>query len=99
MQIVKHFVFGKERSGIVNVTPIEDQINEYLENHPGYSVATMNALSGPGYTEAFVVFNVGEERTEQDIRRPNKQDINSISTKDYKNQGKGTTNTHNNSKT
>lgn len=65
MQTVKHFVFGKDRIGSVNVTPIEDQINEYLEYHAGYSVATMNALSGPGYTEAFVVFNVMEERPEK----------------------------------
>ena len=92
MQIVKHFVFGKDRSGSVNVAPIEDQINEYLEYHAGYSVVTMNVLSGPGYTEAFVVFNVREER-------PNKQDINSVSTKDYKNHGKGTTTAHNNSNT
>lgn len=62
MQTVKNFIYGKDRSGSVNVTPLEDQINEYLEYHPGYSVATMSLLNASGYKEAFVVFNVREER-------------------------------------
>lgn len=62
MQTVKNFVFGKDRTGAVNVTPLEDQINEYLEYHPGYSVATMSLLNATGYKEAFVVFNIREER-------------------------------------
>lgn len=62
MQTVKNFIYGRDRSGSVNVTPLEDQINEYLEYHPGYSVATMSLLNASGYKEAFVVFNVREER-------------------------------------
>ena len=62
MQTVKNFVFGKDRSGYFNTEPLEDQINEYLENHPGYSVATMSTLNASGYKEAFVVFNIREER-------------------------------------
>ena len=62
MQTVKNFVFGKDRTGSVNTTPLEDQINEYLEYHPGYSVATMSLLNASGYKEAFVVFNIREER-------------------------------------
>ena len=62
MQTVKNFVFGKDRTGAVNIIPLEDQINEYLENHPGYSVATMSLLNATGYKEAFVVFNIREER-------------------------------------
>lgn len=63
MQIVKNFVFGSNvlRSDWNN-TPLEDQINEYLENHPGFSVATMSMLNGAGYREVLVVFNVREER-------------------------------------
>ena len=63
MQIVKNFVFGKDamRSDWNNI-PLEDQINEYLENHPGFSVATMSMLNGAGYREVLVVFNVREER-------------------------------------
>lgn len=66
MQIVKNFVFGSNvlRSDWNN-TPLEDQINEYLENHPGFSVATMSMLNGTGYREVLVVFNVREERSEK----------------------------------
>lgn len=62
MQTVKNFVFGKDRTGSVNTTPLEDQINEYLEYHPGFSVASMSLLNASGYKEAFVVFNIREER-------------------------------------
>lgn len=70
MQIAKNFVFGNNvlRSDWNN-TPLEDQINEYLENHPGFSVATMSLLNGAGYREALVVFNVREEREKSD-RKP-----------------------------
>ena len=70
MQIAKNFVFGNNvlRSDWNN-TPLEDQINEYLENHPGFSVATMSMLNGAGYREALVVFNVREEHAEKD-RKP-----------------------------
>lgn len=62
MQIVKNFVFGRDRSGSVNTMPLEDQINEYLEYHPGFSIASMSFLNASGYKEAFVVFNIREER-------------------------------------
>ena len=62
MQIVKNFIYGRDWSGYTNATPLEDQINEYLEYHPGYSVATMSLLNASGYKEALVVFNVREER-------------------------------------
>lgn len=62
MQTVKNFVFGRDRSGSVNTTPLEDQINEYLEYHTGFSIASMSFLNASGYKEAFVVFNIREER-------------------------------------
>lgn len=62
MQTVKNFVFGRDRSGSVNTTPLEDQINEYLEYHPGFSIASMSFLNASGYKEAFVVFSIREER-------------------------------------
>ena len=63
MQTVKNFVYGKDPiSGIFNTASIESQINEYLQNHPGYSVATMSTINASGYKEAFVVFNIREER-------------------------------------
>lgn len=99
MQTVKKFVFGRDYTGNYNGDLIEDQINEYLEYHPGYSIITMSVSNSVACKEAFVVFNVREERPEKDIKRSNKQDTNSISTKDYKNQGNSTTTAHNNSKT
>lgn len=75
MQTVKNFVFGRDRIGMVDTTPIADQINEYLENHPGYSVSTMSVLNAVGYQEAFVVFNIREERKfEQRQDKPERQD-------------------------
>lgn len=65
MQIVKKFVFGRDYTGNYNGDLIEDQINEYLENHPGFSVATMSMLNGTGYREVLVVFNVREEQSEK----------------------------------
>ncbi len=62
MQIVKRFTLGQDYTGAYNGNPLEDQINEYLENHPGFSVATMSMLNGTGYKEVLVVFNVREER-------------------------------------
>lgn len=69
MQTVKNFVYGNNvlRSDWNN-TPLEDQINEYLEYHPGYSVATMSIVNGAGYREAFVVFNIREERSEKKVK-------------------------------
>ena len=75
MQTVKNFVFGQDRFGTVNNIPLENQINEYLEYHPGYSVATMSLLNATGYKEAFVVFNIREERKfEQRQDKPERQD-------------------------
>ena len=88
MQIVKKFVFGQDYTGTYNGNPLEDQINEYLEYHPGYSVTTMSILNTAGCKEAFVVFNVREEQPEKDNRKQNKQDFSSSSPKDYKNPSK-----------
>ncbi len=68
MQTVKNFVFGKDRTGSVNTMPLEDQINEYLEYHPGFSVASMSLLNASGYKEAFVVFNIREERGDKKVK-------------------------------
>lgn len=65
MQIVKNFIYGRNLNGDFNPASLEDQINEYLEFHPGYSVGTMSMLNGTAYKEALVVFNVREERNEK----------------------------------
>lgn len=66
MQIVKNFVYGKDLAESAwNGFSLELQINEYLKSHPEYSVAALSMLSGIGYKEALVVFNVREERPEK----------------------------------
>ena len=65
MQIIKNFIYGRNLNGDFNLASLDDQINEYLEFHPGYSVATMSMLNGTSYKEALVVFNIREERTER----------------------------------
>jgi len=65
MQTVKKFVFGRDYTGNYNGDLIEDQINEYLEYHPGYSIITMSVSNSVACKEAFVVFNVQEERPEK----------------------------------
>ena len=65
MQIVKNFIYGRNLNGDFNPAALEDQINEYLEFHPGYSVGTMSMLNGTAYKEALVVFNVKDERNEK----------------------------------
>ena len=95
MQTVKNFIYGRSLNGDFNPVSLEDQINEYLEFHPGYSVATMSMLNGTAYKETLVVFNVREERTEKDNRRQGKSDFTSSSTKDYKSQTKVVTTARN----
>ena len=68
MQTVKKFVFGRDYTGDYNGDLIEDQINEYLEYHPGYSVATMSVLNSVACKEAFVVFNIREERGDKKVK-------------------------------
>lgn len=63
MQTVKNFVYGKDPiTGVIHMKPIDIQINEYLEHYSGQSVATMSTINASGYKEAFVVFNIREER-------------------------------------
>lgn len=95
MQTIKKFMFGQDYTGAYNGSPLEDQINEYLEYHPGYSVATMDVLNATGYKEAYVVFNIREEHTEKDNRRQGKSDFTTSSTKDYKGQTKVVTTARN----
>lgn len=69
MQDVKHFINGRDLSGEFNITPLEVQINSFLENNPNYSVHSFSTIMGPSYKEAFVVFDVKGEQTE----KPRKQ--------------------------
>lgn len=69
MQTVKKFVLGRDYTGNYNGNPIEDQINEYLEYHPEYSIVTMSISNSVACKEAFVVFNIREERGDKKVKR------------------------------
>ena len=59
MQTVKHFIYGKDSmTGESNMKPLEEQLSEFLKDHPDHSVASMSTIVASSYKEAFVVFNV-----------------------------------------
>lgn len=63
MQTVKHFVYGLDRAtGNRNSSPLEVQMNDFLDGHPNYKIASFSTIIGPDYKEAFVVFDVREDR-------------------------------------
>lgn len=64
MQTIKHFLFGKYTGPGVTEScniPLEEQIDEYLKQHPDHSVASLSTIIASTYKEAFVVFNVRGE--------------------------------------
>lgn len=63
MQTVKHFVYGQDRiTGNRNSSPLELQMNDFLAGHPNYKITSFSTIIGPDYKEAFVVFDVIEDR-------------------------------------
>ena len=62
MQDVKTFIQGTALDGRVNVTPIETQLNEFLKANPAYSAKSMSFIVGPRYREAFVIFDVRDNK-------------------------------------
>lgn len=84
MQTVKTFIYGKDRlTPSYNTEPLDDQINAYLKEHPDQKIASISTIIGSGFHEAFVVFDIRDDRGEKDSHRLNKQD--------YKNHDKGKT--------
>lgn len=61
-QLVKEFVQGRCLGFEMNMTPISDQINTYLEQHPNYVARSINTAIGTGYTKAYVIFDIREEK-------------------------------------
>lgn len=60
-QTVVAFDFGLTREGVHVTTKIEDQINDFLREHPNYSIHTMIPFNTSMYQEALVTFNIHEE--------------------------------------
>lgn len=60
MQEIKGFIQGiyfEDYGKNFNPTPIPDQINEYLREHPNRTAKSICAFVGAGYKEAFVIFD------------------------------------------
>ena len=69
MQDVKHFINGKDiRTSYYNMDDLDTQINAFLKENPNYSIRSLSTIIGPAYKEAFVVFDVGEERNDHNDR-------------------------------
>ena len=63
MQEIKRFVQGADTRGPSFITTnIEDQINEYLKENQNKSIRTFQVVLGPKYKEAFIVFDIREEK-------------------------------------
>ncbi len=66
MQDVKHFINGKDpRGAYYNTDDLDTQINAFLKENPNYSIRSLSTIIGPAYKEAFVVFDVREERNDR----------------------------------
>lgn len=61
-QFVKEFVQGRCLGFEMNMTPISDQINVFLEEHPNHIARSINTTVGAGYTKAYVIFDIREEK-------------------------------------
>ena len=62
MQTVVSFCCGVTKDGSINNVPIETQINNYILEHPTHTVKTLSTIIAGGYKEAFVVFDIREEK-------------------------------------
>jgi len=63
-QTVKHFIYGSDRlNQAVNTTPLEQQLNDFLDGHQNYKITSFSTIVGPAYKEAFVVFDIREDRS------------------------------------
>lgn len=58
-QVVLDLFYGK-RGNEVQTTPIDIQINNYLNEFPDRKVSSMSTIVAGGYTEAFVVIDIPE---------------------------------------
>ena len=76
MQDVKHFINGRDLHGEYHMEDIDEQINSFLKEHPNYSVCTFSTIIGPAYKEAFVVFDVKEERNDHNDRSDKNKNVN-----------------------
>lgn len=65
MQEVKSFYSGMKLNAGMQSKSIEDQINEFLKEHLNYAVRDIDVIVGPSYLEAYVIFDVKDEKKPQ----------------------------------
>lgn len=65
MQEVKSFYSGMKLNTGMQSKSIEDQINDFLKEHPNYAAKDISVIVGPSYLEAYVIFDVRDERKPQ----------------------------------
>lgn len=65
MQEVKSFYSGMKLNAGMQSKSIEDQINNFLKEHPSYVARDIDVIVGPSYLEAYVVFDVRDEKKPQ----------------------------------
>lgn len=63
-QTVVSFVYGLSRDGIHCSTRIEDQINEFIRQHPDHKVKSIGTIVTSLYQEALVVFDILNEEND-----------------------------------
>ena len=63
-QTVVSFVYGVDRAGLHNTMMIEDQINEFLREHPDHKVKSIGTIVTSLYQEALVVFDIFNEEND-----------------------------------
>lgn len=89
MQEIKAFVHGANPStgGKINLTPIPDQINEYLKENPDRTAKSICTFVGVGYKEAFVIFDIAatEEKKNGNVNGPDDRRTAGINP-DYRNE-------------
>lgn len=63
MQTVKTFIYGRnEKTNEFSRVPLDDQINAFLKEHQDHKIVSMSTVNASGYKEAFIVFDIREER-------------------------------------
>ena len=73
MQEIKRFIYGHNIFGSeYNALPLDKQINTFIKENPNYILKNMSVVLGNGFNEAYVVFDVKEERTDKAQKYPNK---------------------------
>ena len=69
MQEVKCFFRGLKNGEMLS-TSLEEQINAFLRENPAYSAKAIDLVDAGLCREAYVIFDVREEKKQQGMRNP-----------------------------